>query len=97
MAVVWDLSLVFVFQVERINIEGVHYLSVYQRLSVLLIIVSSISYLESLTHMVANREHEQNMPDLFWGEEECYRTVLNTLECSRILSAKDARCVRFLD
>ena len=52
MAVVWDLSLVFVFQVERINIEGVHYLSVNQRLSVLLIIVSSISYLESLTHMV---------------------------------------------
>ena len=52
MPVVWDLSLVFVFQVERINIEGVHYLSVYQRLSVILIIVSSISYLESLTHMV---------------------------------------------
>ena len=52
MTVVWDLPLVFVFQVERINIEGVHYLSVYQRLSVLLIIVSSISYLESLTHIV---------------------------------------------
>ena len=51
MTVVWDLPLVFVFQVERINIEGVHYLSVYQRLSGI-IVSSKMSYLESLTHMV---------------------------------------------
>ena len=25
--------------------------------------------LKSLTHMVANREHEQNMPDHFWANK----------------------------
>ena len=50
--VVWDLSLVFVLQVQRINVEGVHYLSTSLRTCNSTISITKTRYLESFTHMV---------------------------------------------